>query len=461
MLQLQKEYQAHSPVSAALNNRAERFLVDGGSHSLRLISPFPPRIRSAKGAYVIDEDDHRILDFWQGHHANILGHNSEVVTSSLAQHFAGNSGLLTGFTDKLQIETAEILCKQTGAERVRFTTSGSLATMYSILLAKAFTGRDLVMKVGGGWHGAQPWGLKGVDYHSDTDKFQHVDSEGLSHAISDEVVITGFNNIELLQQNLKKYGEKTACFIMEPFIGAGGFLAADPEFVRTAFELTRRYGILLIFDEVISGFRFRAGNTARLYGVQPDLTTYGKVIGGGMPISAVAGRADVLELTGRAKQRKVKFSGGTYCAHPGSLLAAKVQMQYLIDNEDEIYPKINDLGEKTRHMLTEVFAAEGIYVQCTGYGNDAIPGSSLAMLHFPLDEKKQIRTPADTRDPSICDTDLGHTVFQLLMLLEDIHVVHGLGSLSTAHSENEIELLRQACRKAAVRLKGERTATIG
>ena len=145
---LAAEYERHSPRSAALNREALRYLVDGGSHSLRLIRPFPPRIASASGAFVTDEDGHRILDFWQGHYANVLGHNPPELTGPLAEAFASGFGLQTGFTDRLQVEVAELVCRLTGSERTRFTSSGSLATMYAVLLARGFTGRDRVMKIG-------------------------------------------------------------------------------------------------------------------------------------------------------------------------------------------------------------------------------------------------------------------------------------------------------------------------
>ena len=130
---LSEEYERHSPRCAGLNARAHKVMVDGGSHGMRLIQPFPPRAASAKGAWVTDVDGHRILDFWQGHLGNILGHNPPVVTAELAQAFAGHFGLQTGFTDYLQIETAELLCRLTNSDRVRFTTSGTLATMYAIV----------------------------------------------------------------------------------------------------------------------------------------------------------------------------------------------------------------------------------------------------------------------------------------------------------------------------------------
>ena len=137
-------YGQHSPRSKAINDSAKKVQVDGGSHTLRLLEPFPPRVVAARGAHVTDEDGHQILDFWQGHMANILGHNPGFVTATLARALEEGVGLQTGFTDRLQAEVAQILCDRTSAERVRFTTSGTLATMYTIILARAFTGRDLV-----------------------------------------------------------------------------------------------------------------------------------------------------------------------------------------------------------------------------------------------------------------------------------------------------------------------------
>lgn len=454
LAELAQAYAQHSPRSAALNERANQYQVDGGSHTLRLIRPFPPRIVAAQGAWLKDEDGHDILDFWQGHCANILGHNPEVITSVLARALETGFGLQTGFTDRLQVETAEILCQQTGAERVRFTTSGALATMHATLLARAFTGRDWVMKVGGGWHGAQPWGLKGADFHAKSgDGFQGVDTAGLPLALTDKIVVTRFNDMRLLRYHFRQYGDQLACFIVEPFIGAGGFIPATREYLHTARELTHHHGTVLIFDEVISGFRFRAGDTGAFYNVQADLSTFGKIIGGGMPVAAVVGRADIMNLVGRAGGRKVKFSGGTYSAHPASLLAGKTLMNHLVTHEEEIYPRLAALGEKARQTVEEAFAQESIHACCTGYGNDVLPGGSASMVHFPYEEGRHLNSPEDVRDPNVCDVTLSETVLQLALLLEDVHVVHSLGSLSTAHTEADIEFLGEACRRAARRFR--------
>ncbi len=454
LAELSDAYARYSPASGAMNERARQHLVDGGSHSLRLVEPFPPRITAARGAWLTDEDGHRILDFWQGHMANILGHNPQVVTAELARAFDDGFGLQTGFTDRLQVETAEILCRQTGSDRVRFTTSGTLATMYAILLSRAYTGRTLVMKVGGGWHGAQPWALKGIDFHANgSTGFQRVESDGVPVSVTDKVVVSGFNDADLLREHFRRYGDELACFIVEPFIGVGGFQAASREYLQAARELSEQYGAVLVFDEVIAGFRFRAGNVAALYGVQPDLTTFGKITGGGMPVAAVAGRKKLLDLAGRGAVPKVKFSGGTYSAHPGSLLAAKTLMSYLVEHEDEVYPRLARLGEHLRQTVVEAFGQEGILVRCTGDPAGVLPGSSMFMMHFPYREEAPFERPEDWFNPSLYDVALSHKVVDLALLLEDVNMLHSHGAVSTAHTEEDIDFLGEACRRAAHRIK--------
>jgi glutamate-1-semialdehyde 2,1-aminomutase len=453
---LTEAYIKYLPNSAALNEQAEKVLVDGGSHALRLTKPFPPRIVSARGAWLKDEDGHDILDFWQGHLSNILGHNPTIVTSALTTALGHENGfgLQTGFTERLQVENAEIICRQTGGERVRFTTSGTLATMYAILLSRTFTGRDVVMKVGGGWHGAQPWGLKGVGFKpQDGIGFQQVDTEGLPSALTDTVVVTRFNNPDMLRDHFRQYGDRLACFIVEPLVGAGGVILATPDYLRTARELTQQYGAVLIFDEVIAGFRLRAGNAGSLYGLQPDLTTLGKIIGGGMPVAAVAGCSDIMNLAGGEHDHRVKFSGGTYSGHPSAMLATNTVLNYLVEHEAEIYPRLAQLGEQVRRTLETAFTEEGILARCTGDGNSAVPGSSMFMVHFPSREDVPLTSPDDVANPAVCDVALRKDVLHLPLLLEDVYLIHGHGAVSYAHTEKDIDILGNACRRVARQIR--------
>jgi len=449
--QLVDEYRARFPRSAEQHAQAQARMVDGGQHMIRLYQPYPVHIRSASGAYVEDLDGHRILDFWQGHFANILGHNPPQITEPLSELFSNGYGLQTGMVDDLASELAALVCQQTGAERVRFTTSGSLATMYAIMLSRSYTGRQLVLKMGGGWHGAQPWGLIGVSYGERG--FRSPDSEGLPFATPNEVLVTRFNDSQALQDVFESHGSKIACLIVEPVIGAGGFMPATPEYMTLARELTRKHGALLISDEVIAGFRFRAGNAALLYGVEPDLTTMGKIVGGGMPVALVAGKAQVMARAGREGGRHVRFDGGTYSAHPASMLAGKLMVEYLVEHEADIYPRLANLGQQMRIRIEQVFAEQGVLARCTGYPNAAVQGSSLALIHFPVRPDIQVDSPDVASDPACCNTEVRERILKLALLIEDVYAVHGLGSLSTAHTERDLDKLYAACGRAAQRVK--------
>ena len=453
---LMQEYGAAFPASRAAHKRAKQHLVDGGSHTLRLFAPFPLYLSSAKGAWLKDLDGHEVLDFWQGHYANILGHNPELVAHALSGDLVLGKGLQTGHLGELQAEVAEILTQRTGAEQARFTTSGSLSSMYAMMLARASTGRDLILKVGGGWHGAQPWALKGIRYGKQG--FRSLESLGLPVNIEGGTLITRFNDPEDLAATFRTHGDRIACFIVEPWIGSAGFIPATPEYLKLARSLTWEHGALLIFDEVISGFRFRAGDLGSMYDIRPDLAIFGKIIGGGMPVAAVAGRSDIMTICGREGERLVRFDGGTYSAHPGALLASKVMLNHLVDNEEVIYPQLAARGEQMRQQVEQTFADEGILARCTGYGNEAVPGSSLAMIHFPYDPDLPLLHPEYLWDPRTCDIVLREQVLKLALLLEGVYVLHGLGALSTRHGEQEMRYLVRACSRVAKRIKASAIA---
>ncbi len=280
--QLSDEYCQKHPRSERHYQTSCSHLVRGGSHTLRLFQPFPFYDVRCQGSRVIDLDGYSYIDFWQGHYANILGHNPKVITDVLVDHFRKGEGLHTGFPSTLQYDFARLLLGQIKGEKARFTTSGALTTIFAVMLSRAYTGRDLILKVAGGWHGTNPYLLKGITHYDRG--LNHLESCGLHRGAEEGTIVTTYNNIEDLTEKFTRYGERIACFIMEPFLGEGGFILADEEYVAKARDLTRQYGALLIFDEVISAFRFCPAGLQNLYGVQPDLTTLGKVIGGGMPL---------------------------------------------------------------------------------------------------------------------------------------------------------------------------------
>jgi glutamate-1-semialdehyde 2,1-aminomutase len=454
--ELGDEHRRRSPRSAAIDEQARRHLVDGGSHSLRLIEPFPPRIVRAAGGWIEDEDGHYILDLWQGHLANLLGHNPAVVTSKLARAFADGFGLQSGLVDRLQAELAELVCRLTGAERVRFTTSGSLSTMYSVLLARSVTGRDTVIKAGGGWHGAQPMLLKGVAFRDGGVGFQGVDSTGLPSALTEGIVITRYNDLDRLADDITAVGDRLACVILEPMLGAGGTIPATGKYLRLARELCTRHGALLILDEMITGFRFHPGGLGALHGIRPDLAIYGKALGGGMPVAAVAGNAKVMTEAGRSTGRRVAFSGGTYSAHPASMLAARVFLEHLETHAGAFYPRLAALGAGMRSAVESAFASAGILARCTGDFVDLDCGSSMVTVHFPHRDDMVLDTPEAVFDPDRCDIALREQVLGLALLVEDVHLLLAHGAAATAHTDDDIVFLGEACSKAAERISRNR-----
>jgi glutamate-1-semialdehyde 2,1-aminomutase len=347
------------------------------------------------------------------------------------------------------MELAELIHKQIGTDKVRFTTSGTLSTMYAIMLARAFTKRELVMKVGGGWHGAQPFTLKGITAYNSG--LNQMESAGLFPGLDSSIIITKFNDAEDLEEKFKKFGERTACLIIEPFIGAGGFIFANREYLEKVRELTHRCESVLIFDEVVSGFRFHAGGVQGLYGIKPDLSVFGKAIGGGMPISAVAGKNEVMELCHPdiEPDRNVKFDGGTYSAHPASMLAGVTFIKYLIEHENEIYPKIGKLGAKVRKEIEEIFSTYGFPVTCTGGDHTVTENSSVVGVHFTKEKLARLNHPEETWNPGICDFQLREKIFKLAMLNEGFHVFHGYGAISAAHTEEEIQASLDAVERVA------------
>ena len=451
---LESGYRDKTPKSLEIYHRAEKVMVKGGSHTLRLWQPYPFFIAGAAGAEVLDADGNSYIDYWQGHYANILGHNPEVIRKELGEQI-GKGALQTGFEAQPQIELAETLLHQLGLKgyKVRFTTSGTLATMYSVMLAKAHTGRECVLKVGGGWHGASPCLLKGVKYHAGVG-FECGESAGVSAEILKETLITRFDDGDDLARILREKGKDIACFILEPFVGVGGFLPASREYLELARRLTEEHGVVLIFDEIISGFRFCPSGVQTLYGVRPDLAAFGKLIGGGHAVSAVVGRDEIMEeceAPGPGRM-KVLFEGGTFSAHSEYMTAGLIMLKHLIERAEEIYPRLGQAGERLRRGIETAFADEGIEVRCTGYGNDVVRQSSLFMVNFPL-AKSGLKSPEDIWDPAVCAVRLREEALKLALLGRGVHVVHGGGAVSTAHSDDVIGRTIDAYREVAKTFK--------
>jgi len=447
---LVREYRKTTAKSRQVYRRAEKVMIAGGSHTIRLWRPYPFFATAAEGSVVRDVDGNAYIDYWQGHYANVLGHNPRLIRREIAACL-GRGALHTGFEAGHQIELAELILRQLGTkdERVRFTTSGTLATMYSVMLAEGFTGRDLILKIGGGWHGASPYLLKGVKYQPGAG-FEGDESAGVLEDILRRTLVTRFNDGDDLARILKEKGDRIACFIVEPFLGVGGFLPAAREYLSLARELTAKYGIVLIFDEVVSGFRFMPSGLQRLYGVRPDLSVFGKIIGGGHAVAAVVGRHDIMEgcTSGQGLRGRIRFDGGTFSAHSEYMMAGLIMLKHLVRHAGTIYPRLARSGETLRAGVERVFAGEGVPAVCTGGGQDVIPGSSMIMVHFPLGGAT-LKGPEDLHDERKSNVALREELLKLALLVHGVNVVHGGGAISSAHTGADLARTAAAYGEAA------------
>jgi len=446
---LTENYRRTHKKSEEIFRKAIQYEIRGGSHNLRLFNPFPFFDAHSSGSKVTDIDGNTYIDFWQGHFANILGHNPPVIIDAMVDYFNKRQGLATGFPGSRQHELAEIITTALNTDKVRFTTSGTLASMYAIMIARAYTQRDLLFKVGGGWHGAQPFALKGVSVYDMG--LNCIESAGLPAGIDSTIIMTKFNDLEDLEEKFSQYGEESSCLIIEPFIGAGGFIFGTHDYLTRIRELCDKYGVVLIFDEVVSGFRFHAGPLQTLYNIKPDLTVLGKAIGGGMPVSALAGIEELMGLCQpeAEESKRVKFEGGTFSGHPSSILAGITFIQYLQEHEDEIYPRLGQLGAKVRQGMEEIFNSHGFHVRCSGDGGAIAENSSVVGVHFLNPEIESVSSPEITWNPEASDFDLREKIFKLSMLEEGFYIFHGYGAISAAHTDEDIQLSLDAAERIA------------
>jgi glutamate-1-semialdehyde 2,1-aminomutase len=446
---LVREYRKKTAKSRAVFRRAKKVMIGGGSHTIRLWRPYPFFAASAEGPAVRDVDGNTYVDYWQGHYANILGHNPGLIRRGMSA-CVGRGALHTGFEAGHQIELAEALVRAVAGRdaKVRFTTSGTLATMYAVMLAQGLTGRDFVLKAGGGWHGASPYLLKGVNFRA-AEGFEGRESAGLLDDIVRRTLITRFNDCDDLRRVIGENGDRIACFIVEPFLGVGGFLPADKEYLDLARGLTERHGIVLVFDEIISGFRFCPSGLQTLYGVRPDLTAFGKIIGGGHAVAAVVGPSKLMERCERGGRNRVMFEGGTFSSHAEYMKAGLIMLGHLVRGAATVYPRMARAGEKLRRGIERAFAAEGIAARCTGDGNGVVPGSSLFMVHFPRDKEAACDRPEVLHDDRRMDLALREDLLKLALLIHGVNVVHGGGAVSAAHRERDIETTLAAYEEAA------------
>ena len=327
--------------SEALFERASRY-IPGGVNSpvraFRAVGLTPLYIDHGRGAHVFDADGNEYIDYISSWGPLLLGHAFPPIQEAIRQEL--EKGTSYGACNAREVEMAELICTKffPSVERVRMVNSGTEATMSAVRLARGYTGRDKIIKFEGCYHGHADTFL--ISAGSGLATFGQSSSAGVTEHIIEDTLVATYNDIESVRRLLEEYRGQVAAVILEPIMGNMGLIPPAPSFLEELRRLTELEDVLLIFDEVISGFRAARGGAQELYGVRPDLTCLGKIIGGGLPVGAFGGRADIME---RLAPLGDVYQAGTLSGNPLALAAGITMLQTLA--EPDFYTRLEEKGQ--------------------------------------------------------------------------------------------------------------------
>ncbi len=339
-------------IPGGVNSPARAFGAVGGT---------PPFIERANGAFLVDIDDNRYLDYIGSWGPMILGHRHPEVIDAIER--ALGQGTSFGAPTVAESDLAERICDAVPSiEKVRLVNSGTEATMSAIRLARGYTGRDLIVKFAGNYHGHVDSLLVAAGSAAAT--LAVPDSPGVTRSTSGDTIVLRYNDTAGLVDLFETHGEKIAGVILEPVVGNMGCVPGDESFLEKARELTTDHGALLIFDEVMSGFRVAYGGAQSLLKIKPDLTTLGKIIGGGLPVGAYGGRAEIMNQVLPAGKI---FQAGTLSGNPLATAAGIATLDIL--RRTNPYPQLEKLSDRLGRGLKEAARAAEIPVMLARRGS--------------------------------------------------------------------------------------------
>jgi len=410
--------------SEKLYEKARKLIPGGVSSPVRAIKPFPFYTASASGSKITDADGNEYIDFCLAYGPNILGHANPKIKQTIIEQL--DKGWLYGTPTELEIKLAErIAGVYPSIDMVRFVSTGTEATMSALRVARGFTGRNKFIKIEGGFHGAHDAVL--VKAGSGATTLGKPDSLGVPEDFTRNTLQVPFNDIEALTQVMEKYGKDIAAFILEPVMGNVGPILPDDGYLREVRKITEENDVVLIFDEVITGFRMAMGGAQEYYGVTPDMTTLGKIIGGGMPIGVFGGKREIMEMV--APSGGV-YQAGTYSGSPTSVAAGITVLDIL--EKENVHKKLNATGDELRAGITDIVEDLGLNYNVCGV-------SSMFKVFFG-------NRPRNYQEVLRCDKE-GYMRFFFRMLESGIFLPPSqfeTNFLCTAHSEEDLERLLAA-----------------
>lgn len=420
-----KKFEERNPKSAMMYEKAQKYLPGGDTRTATFFKPYPVFTKEGKGCRFYDVDGHVYIDFLNNYTSLIHGHAYPAIVKAVTEQV--KRGTVFATPGGSQIRLAEIICGRVkSVEQVRFQNSGTEATMNAIRAARIFSGgKSKVVKMEGGYHGTHDVAEVSVcptlEEVGPVSRPRSVpNSSGIPKSVCEEVIVVPFNNKEVTEKLIREYQEEIACVIVEPMLGAAGMIPQEDGYLEFLRDLTRKLDILLIFDEVMC-FRLGYGGAQGLYGIEPDLTVFGKIIGGGFPVGAFGGRKEIMKVFSPQEKSFVPQSG-TFNGNPVTMEAGIASLEALTP---DVFERINSLGDSLIRGVDLAFERSGIKGMSTGLG-------SLSNPHF---SSERIR---DYRGAGRGNLEAMHLV-HLGLLERGINIAQrGETSVSTAVTEKEI-----------------------
>ena len=431
---IEARYRRETPRSCEAFEAGRHFLA-GPAKGAYYHPPYPLTLSKGQGCKIWDVDGREYVDFANHHTVQVLGHNHPAIMAAVERQL--QNGIALGSATGIETEIASEMCRRVDTvERIRFVNSGTEATLHAIRLARGFSRKPVIAKFEGGYHGSHdavevsvappleeagparaPWAVPGTG--------------GMSAHAVDEVVILPYDDEEAVERLVEEHRDELACVIFDP---KAGILPQRREFVQAVREITRKHGVLLIFDEVV-GYRVGAGGLQAHYGIDPDLTCFGKLVGGGFPAGAFGGRGEIMDLFDSSQGSTGFAQSGSFSAHPVTMAAGLATLQALMPH---VYEHLNGLGARLEAGLSKQFSDLGVdaCVVVTG---------SVFSVHF-------IRGPlANYRDLARTDKDLAFRVY--LSLLHQGYFLNRsltMCAICAPTDENQIDGLVEALGRAIV-----------
>jgi glutamate-1-semialdehyde 2,1-aminomutase len=429
--------------------RAQKYLVEGvnsPSRGAAVYEPSPVVLERGSGSQVWDVDGNQYTDFMMSFGALIQGHAHPAIVDAVYQAMAEGSHFAAA--TPAEMEAAERFCRMVpSAEAVRFTNSGTEATMLALRLARAFTGRNKFLKFEGHYHGWYDAYLLNAHGHHASElgppenPARIPDSRGIPPSTFDDVVVAPWNDVGYLEGIMQKHGGELAAVITEPIMANMGCILPREGYLQRLRQLTREHGALLILDEVVTGFRYSPGGCQQLWDIKPDLSTFGKAMGAGFPVGAVTGRREILEQMCWSDNMVLHY--GTFNGHRLTMKVIATNLDLLAADNNAAFRRIRKLGDTAISGLRDVFSRHKIKAIVQGFG---------PMFQIYFTPREAIH---DYRDYCAFVDGAQYSRFVHLLLAQGIYMTPSNGLhwiISTAHTEADVKALVHAADKACAKI---------